>query len=165
MSQGPSPPELERLAFLRDFHPDHLATLAALAIPVHWDTDEMIFREGTYAPWLFLVREGRVALELGAPSRQRTTILTVGSGEVFGWSSIATEHAKFASARAVVPTNAYAFDAAQVRALCERDHDFGYALTRRLLATVADRLKATRMQLLDLFASPAEHATGQGGHG
>lgn len=164
MAQGPSPAELEQLAFLGEFRPDHLATLATLAVPVHWDADEIVFREGTYAPWLFLVREGRVALELGAPSRQRTTILTVSPGEVFGWSSIATEHAKFASARAVVPTDAFAFDAVQVRALCERDHDFGYALTRRLLATVADRLKTTRMQLLDLFASPAEHATGQGGH-
>lgn len=153
---------LERLAFLRDFPAEYVERLTAIAVPVHWNADEFVFREGSRSDALHLVREGRVALELSIPARQRVTILTVGPGEVFGWSGLFGDRPKSASARAVVATEAYRFDAAQLRALCDADPCFGYTVTRRLLSTVADRLKGARMQLLDLFASPAHDDTQPG---
>ena len=61
------------------------------------------------------------------------TILTVGPGEVFGWSSLFLERPKTASARAVEPTTALALDANRLRALCDLDPGLGYVLTRRSL--------------------------------
>jgi CRP/FNR family transcriptional regulator, cyclic AMP receptor protein len=144
---------LKSLAFTQDFTPDQLDRLAELTTPVHWRTNEVIFRSGEVGGFaLYLVEEGRVGIELDVPGRGRKIILTVGKGEVFGWSSIFDLRPKTATAHALAPTKALALDAAKLRALCDADPRLGYALTRRLLQAVSERLKATRDQLLDLLS-------------
>ena len=54
---------------------------------------------------------GRVAIEIAVPGRGRVIILTVGPGEVFGWSSLFHQRPKTASARTIEPTRALALDA------------------------------------------------------
>ena len=110
-----------------------------------------MFREGDCDSVLYVVEEGRVAIEITIPGRGRVTILTVGPGEVFGWSSLFFQRPKTASARTVEPTRALALDAVRLRALCDADTRLGYLLTRRILDVVSERLKATRMQLLDIY--------------
>ena len=154
---------LRDLAFTHGFSGEQLDRLSGLTTPIHWESDAVIFREGEVGTSLYVVEEGRVAIELILPGRGRTTILTVGRGQVFGWSSVFYERPKTTSARAVVATAALAMDAPRLRALCDADAQLGYVLTRRLLETVSDRLKATRMQLLDLFASPSNAHIGQHG--
>jgi CRP/FNR family transcriptional regulator, cyclic AMP receptor protein len=142
---------LERLAFTGGLDPSQLDRLAEIAAPVSWDAGTTVFREGDRGTHLFLVEEGHVAIEIPVPGRGRTTILTVGPGEVFGWSSLFGDRPKTAAARAVEATSALALDAVRLSAMCEADPGLGYALTRRILAVVSERLKATRMQLLDVF--------------
>ncbi|MDR3636379.1 MAG: Crp/Fnr family transcriptional regulator [Isosphaeraceae bacterium] len=158
MTERPSPMLLGQLAFMREFLPEHLERLAELAEHVRWEADETIFRAGSHGAVLYVVREGRVAIEFSTAGRKRMTILTVGPGDVFGWSGVFANRPKAVSARAVLATEAYAFDAAGLRALCDADPRFGYAFTRRLLSAVSERLKETRMQLMDLFANPAPRA-------
>ena len=111
----------------------------------------MVFREGDAGPSVYLVEEGLVAIELVVPGRGPITILTVGPGEIFGWSSLFYQRPKTSAARALAPTRALALDSARLRTLCDSDPVFGYALTRRILQVVSERLKATRIQLLDVF--------------
>ncbi|HQU44594.1 MAG TPA: cyclic nucleotide-binding domain-containing protein [Pirellulales bacterium] len=75
---------LRSLAFVRNLEPDGLDRLAAIAKPIEWQNDEIIFREGDCDGFLYLVTEGRVALEINVPPRGRTRILTIGPREVFG---------------------------------------------------------------------------------
>ena len=142
---------LKRLAFTEGFADDQLDRLAELARPVHWDAEETVFREGDQDTVLSVVEEGRVAIEVTVPGRGRVTMLTIGPGEMSGWSSLFYQPPKTAAARAVEPTTALAFDALKLRALCEADPRLGYAFTSRTLQVVSERLKATRLQLLDLF--------------
>jgi CRP/FNR family transcriptional regulator, cyclic AMP receptor protein len=157
------PTRLRHLAFTRGFASEQLDRLAELSAPVQWEPDAVIFREGEVGKALYLVEEGRVAIELLLPGRGRTTILTVGRGQVFGWSSVFYERPKTTSARAVVATTALALDAPRLRGLCDADPQLGYVVTGRLLETVSERLKATRIQLLDLFAGPPNHLMAQDG--
>jgi CRP-like cAMP-binding protein len=101
---------------------------------------------------LYVVEEGRVAIEITVPGRGREIILTVGPGEVFGWSSIFHQRPKTASARVVERTKAVGLDASRLRELCDADSRLGYILTRRILEVVSERLRATRMQLLDIYS-------------
>jgi CRP-like cAMP-binding protein len=142
---------LRSLAFTRELGPPDLDRLAALARPVEWQAGRTVFREGDRDDFLYLVVEGRVALEISVPPRGRARILTVGPGEVFGWSSVYYQQPKTAGATAVTPTRALALDAARLRELSEADCRFGYWLACRLLHVVSERLQATRLQLLDVF--------------
>ena len=142
---------LRSLAFTRDLGPDDLDRLGAIAKPIEWQEGETIFREGDCDGFLYLVIEGRVALEIDVPPRGRVRILTVGPGEVFGWSSVFYQQPKTAGATASESTWALALDASALRQLSEADSRFGYWLARRLLEVVSVRLKLTRTQLLDVF--------------
>jgi len=139
------------LAFTQGLDPGHLDQIAQIATPMEWDADANVFREGDCDSLLYLVQEGCVAIEITVPGRGRVNILTVEPGEVFGWSSIFDRWPKTASARTIEPTKALALDAARLRELCDADPRLGYLLTRRILEVVSERLKATRMQLLDIY--------------
>jgi CRP/FNR family cyclic AMP-dependent transcriptional regulator len=46
---------------------------------------------------------------------------------------------------------AIALDAKCLRDKCEVDHDLGYALLKRFLPVLVQRLQAMRLQLLDVY--------------
>ncbi len=142
---------LKDLPFTRGLAPEQLELVADLATRAEWAAGETVFREGDRDPVLYVVETGRIAIEVSVPGRGRVTILTLGPGEVFGWSSLFHDRPKTAAARAIEPTRAIALDAARLGALCDADPRLGYVLTRRILEVVAERLKATRIQLLDVY--------------
>jgi CRP-like cAMP-binding protein len=146
-----STPPWKSLAFTAGLDPAQIERLTAISTPIRWEAGSRVFREGDPDSPLYVVEEGRVAIELALPGRGPVTILTVGPGEVFGWSSIFHKRPKTAAARATVPTKAWAIDSTRLRELCDRDPVLGYALTRRILQVVSERLKATRIQLIDVF--------------
>jgi CRP-like cAMP-binding protein len=143
---------IETQALARDLQSGDLDYLVQAASPVNWTTGEMVFREGSRGDSLYLILEGLVAIEVAVPQRGRVRIATVGPGELFGWSSLFYEKPKTALAAALEPTRALALNAASLREQSENDTGFGYRLTRVVLRIVSDRLKATRAQLIDMFA-------------
>jgi CRP/FNR family transcriptional regulator, cyclic AMP receptor protein len=142
---------LQQHIITRGLEPADLDRLAEVAKPVEWQAGQPVFREGDRDDFLYLMTEGRVALEINVPSRGRVRILTIGSGDVLGWSSVYYQRPKAAKAIATELSRALALDAGRLRELSENDCGFGYRLTLLLLQVVSDRLKATRLQLLDVF--------------
>jgi hypothetical protein len=78
-------------------------------------------------------------------------IQTVGTGEPVGWSWMVPPHRWQFDARVLEPTGAIVFDGKALREQCERDHELGYSLLKRLVSVIAGRLAATRLQLLDIY--------------
>lgn len=140
--------------FLEGFKPEHVRKMAELALEVQFGRDQIIFREGQESGLFFLLLSGKVALEVSAPGRI-FRVQTLGPGEELGWSSVLGEGGKHFQARSLETVRALAFEGARLRQLCEQDPSFGYALMRQLLKVVAERLQATRLQLLDVYAPRA----------
>ena len=131
--------------------------MLAIATEASWPAGTLIFREGEPNQNIYMICEGQVALDIYVPMRGRATILTLGDGDVFGWSAVLpVVNIKTASARALQDTQAIAFDGVGMQAACEQDHELGYHIFRRLTNVVAARLTATRMQLLDIYATGKE---------
>jgi CRP/FNR family transcriptional regulator, cyclic AMP receptor protein len=153
MSQSPVVESLRANVWFASLQQDHFDKLAAVASPVSWPAGQVIFREGEPHEQFYLILEGHVALEIYIPNRGRTTILTVGPDEVFGWSAVVPGvNLKTAGARAIQATSAVAFDALALRTACDEDHELGYYFFRRLTNVIAGRLTATRLQLLDMYS-------------
>jgi CRP-like cAMP-binding protein len=142
---------LSDLSFMSGLDTGQRERIAEMSTPVQWSAGTTVFREGDQDSLVYVLEEGRVAIEITVPGRGRMAVLTVGPGEVFGWSSLFHQRPKTAAARAIEPTKALALDAARLRALCDADPQLGYVLTRRILEVVSERLKATRMQLVDIY--------------
>ena len=137
--------------FLVGLPESDIAKLTELAFAVRFQPEQIIFREGDPSSFFYLVVTGHIALELQAPGRV-FRIETVGDGEDLGWSSLLESVNKQFQARCLEPTSALAFDGPRLIALCQDDAEFGFRLMRKVVATVADRLRATRLQLLDVYA-------------
>jgi CRP-like cAMP-binding protein len=137
--------------FLEGLPEKYIEMLSKLAFEVSFDQDEVIFREGDPSSLFYLILSGKVALEMAAPGRQ-IIIQTLDAGDELGWSSLLENTSKQFRARCLEPVRALAFDGARVAALCEEDHEFGYHIMRRALELVAERLRATRFQVLDVYS-------------
>jgi hypothetical protein len=83
------------------------------------------------------------------------TIDTLEDGDVLGWSWLFPPHKWNFDSRAIALTRALVLDAKCLSGKCEEDHHLGYEMMRRFSAIMVDRLKATRLQLLDLYGSPS----------
>jgi CRP/FNR family transcriptional regulator, cyclic AMP receptor protein len=130
----------------------HAAELAGRARHTDFAPGSRLFDEGDEADRFWLIQTGKVALDLHAPGRDWVVIETLGDGEVLGWSWLFPPYRWHFGARAVAFTQAVEFDGRAVRAVCDADPVLGYALSRRFLGVMLDRLQATRIRLLDLYA-------------
>ncbi|HSR23524.1 MAG TPA: cyclic nucleotide-binding domain-containing protein, partial [Candidatus Eisenbacteria bacterium] len=109
-------------------------------------------REGDPADWFFVLRQGSVALEVASPERGPIVIQTLGPGDAVGWSWLFPPYRWHLDAVARGPVAAVAFDAACLRGKCDEDHELGHRLMARFAELMLQRLMATRLQLLDVYA-------------
>jgi CRP/FNR family cyclic AMP-dependent transcriptional regulator len=147
--------ELRKIPWFKELKPELLQKLTEIAHLRHMKNGEILFREGDKEDYLYIVVEGRVALDIFIPHRGKTRIYTADPMDVFGWSSVTpTIHQRTAGAVCVLDGSIIGIDADKLRRACDEDHDLGYLVMRRLANIVASRLLVTRLQLLDMFAQP-----------
>jgi CRP-like cAMP-binding protein len=147
--------ELNKNPWFQALSPEHLQKVTEMAHLRKTKTGEILFREGDKEDYLYIVIDGRVAVDIFIPYRGKVRLYTAEPWDVFGWSSVTpTSHQRTARAIAVVDSLIVGIDSARLRDACEEDHDFGYLVMRRLMHIVASRLMVSRLQLIDMFASP-----------
>ncbi len=136
---------------------DAVAQVAGCARNMTYRANELLLAEGDPATTLFLVRRGRVAVEIHAPDRGPIVIETIGPGGTVGWSWLFPPYRWQFDARAVVPVGAIAVDGACLRAKADADDAMGHQLVTRVAAVLLERLQATRIRLLDLYGTDGDH--------
>ncbi len=139
--------------FLKGLESHYLDLIAGCASNVRFDAGQFIFHEGEEANQFYVIRNGKVALEIFSPERGAIEIDMLEEGDVLGWSwLIPPYHWRF-DARAVELTRAIALDGKCLRNKCEEDHDLGYQLLKRFAHIIEQRLQSTRLQLLDVYGT------------
>lgn len=126
--------------------------MVSCASNVRFKAGEYILREGDPANTFYLIREGKVAVELFAPQHKPIIVSTLGVGEILGWSWLLPPFQWKFNARAVEDTRVIALDGKCLRSKCEENHDLGYEVLKRFAQIIERRLEATRLQLLDVYA-------------
>lgn len=120
---------------------------------VRFESGQYLFHEGDPADQFYLLRHGRVALELTAPGRGAVMFQTLREGEIVGASWLIPPYRWSYDAKALELTRAIALDAVCLRKKCEADHDLGYELMKRFMPVLIQRLQATRLQILDVYGA------------
>ena len=139
---------------LGELSAEHRETLAGCGGNVVLGPGEPIMTEGEAADAFFVVREGAVALETRVPGRGAITIETLHDGELLGWSWLVPPYRTAFDARAIGTVHLIAFDGACLRGKCDADPALGYALMKLVTTVFTDRLRDTRLRLLDLYGAP-----------
>ncbi len=147
--------ELQKIPWFHELNKEHIQKIAEITDVSHVKSGEVLFREGDKQECIYVVIEGRIALDMFIPHRGKIRFYTAEPGEVFGWSSVTpTIRQRTAGATAVVDGLIVCINAEKLRQVCDEDHDLGYLVMRRMANVVAGRLLVTRLQLLDMFANP-----------
>jgi len=149
--------------FLTGMKPEHVDILTACAVEKSFAAGEMIFLESGLADRFVFVLDGKISLEIPAHGSASIPVQVITSGEVLGWSWLFPPFRWHFDARAVEPTRVIAFTAAHLLVACERNHDFGYELMKRISQVLIRRLQASRRLLLERSCSPSEPAANASG--
>ncbi len=145
---------LKEHAFFQGLRSDYIELLIDCASNVGLAADELIFRQGEGAHRFYLIRHGRVAVEISTPGQKSITIKTLTDNDVLGWSWLFPPYQWQFDARALELTRAIALDGLCLRGKCDSDPELGYELMKRFSRIMLETLQATRLQLLDLYGLP-----------
>jgi CRP-like cAMP-binding protein len=145
-------PLLAEHSFFHGLPPGDLRFIAACAKNVSFKAGEIIFREGEEADQFYLIRQGKVSIEVATP-RGPAQIQTIGAGDALGWSWLIPPYRWRFDARVIEPTLAFALDGRCLRGKCDDEPRLGYELLKRIAAIITERLRATRLQMLDVYGA------------
>ena len=112
---------------------------------------QFLFRTGAEAVHFFLIRHGRVALELTAPGKEPFLFETRSEGEVVGWAWLFEPHVSHFDARCVDRARVIRFDGRCLRGKCEDDPRLGFELMKRFAKVLVQGFTDTRLQLIDVY--------------
>jgi CRP-like cAMP-binding protein len=138
--------------------PEHLLAISGSATNVQYDAGDFLGRTGDPADKFWLVRQGRIALEIFVPGRGAVTIATMSEGDIVGFSWLLPPYELRFDVRALTAARALEFDGRSLRGKCTTDPGLGYELLSRFTRIMANRIEAMSLQLMDVYGDhPTEH--------
>lgn len=143
-----SSPELDRIQFLKTvpffdrLSNRQLKTVSDIMFERTYDTDESIFAEGQPGAALFLILDGKIAIEI-CRETNTTRLAVLESGAFFGEMALLDDTPRSANARALERTRTLALYRNDLNDLVQRDAKTACQIYRSLAGTIGDRLRLT----------------------
>jgi CRP-like cAMP-binding protein len=142
---------LRRISFLDGIDPNHLEQISRIATIRVFDTNDILFHEGEAAEYVYLVVTGKIVLELCPSTIYQKNLMSVGPGEMLGWSSFVDQRNYASTGVVVAPTQLVQIEGKRLRAICDSDPEFGYDFMHRIVHALAKRLTTTWSQLANVY--------------
>jgi CRP/FNR family transcriptional regulator, cyclic AMP receptor protein len=140
--------------FFADLDDDTVRQLCGCAMNIRPTVGEHLFAEGAPADRFFVLREGRVALQVHVPGGSDVVVDTADAGDVVGWAWLIPPYRWQFDARVVAPCRAVVFDAECLRQRCRADPALGYSLLQRVATVMYAQLSSARLRLADVYEVP-----------
>jgi len=138
--------------FLDKFSPPVREKLLSLSEPFRFKAGHDLIVEGDFSKYLYIIKSGRVAVEMQMPPQGRKTIRTGEAGEMIAWSALVEPHRATASLRAVQDIEAFGIKGELLIVESHKDCQLGFELYRALTEVIAGRLNATRLQFMNVYS-------------
>ena len=139
---------LEEHALFRGMKEQYLRTLVESSTVVRFEPGDVIFEEGEPAHRFYLIRTGKVALQLVSYRIEPFTLMTLEEGDIIGWSWLFPPYRWKFTAKALGVIRAISIDGRGVCARCDEDHDLGYELMKRFAQIIENRVEALSVHLV-----------------
>jgi CRP-like cAMP-binding protein len=133
---------LKSLPFFQDLANWQLKRVTEIVFERTYEENETLFEQGQPGAALFLIIEGRVAIELENSGR-RTILAQLEKGHFLGELALLDESPRSATARAVVKTKTLALYRNDLKRLIATDPATACLIYRSLATIVCDRLRTT----------------------
>jgi CRP/FNR family transcriptional regulator, cyclic AMP receptor protein len=134
---------LGRVSIFSGLSPEQLVDLASVAVPRHWESGEVIFREGDTGDTCYVVQDGCVRVTRNHSDGRTITLAELRPGDLFGELAMFDSERRSATVEAMEDTSAVALLAGDLRRLLIRHPE----ISIKLLSAFADRLKAANERI------------------
>lgn len=150
MAANPTETLVQKSKFFEGIAEEHLAKLADLCQAVEFKERVRLFEQDASAKNVYIILDGQVSLVMCEPSTACRQIAEVGPGELIGWSPLVGRPRLFDTAFTLTEVKALRFDGAALMDYAAANPDFGFEFMKLTATTLAERLTATRLQLLQM---------------
>jgi CRP/FNR family cyclic AMP-dependent transcriptional regulator len=141
-----------QLPFFSGLSNTQLDLVASFASATRYTSQQRLFKSDTDADKFYIIRDGKIGVEIPAVAGEPMRVQTVGNGAVLGWSWLIPPYRWSFDARALTAADIIQLDGVRLREECERDPALGYQLIKRFAVLMAERLQASRLVAIKDYA-------------
>lgn len=131
--------DLKQFVILEYLSDEMLKKLVPITETLLFDKNEKVFQQGEEADRFFLLKKGKVLLELRITDNITVSMSGVKPGFSFGWSSMLEESLYTTDAICAEPCEVFSFRESKIKKIMEEDHSLGYIFNQRLLVVLKKR--------------------------
>ena len=135
--------------FFSGFSDDNLKFLCECSSTREIKKGQILFRQGENAGKFYVVRNGRISIQMPAIMGPNLEIQALGKDQVLGWSWLISPYKWSFQAMAEEDSELLMFDGTAILARCEQEPKFGYELLKKFAALMSMRLDAARQKMMD----------------
>ena len=140
--------------FFSEFSDDVLKFLCECSSTREIKKGQILFRQGENADKFYVVRSGRISIQMPAIMGPTLEIQTLDKDQVLGWSWLISPYKWNFQTKAEEDSELLQFDGAAILARCEQEPKFGYELLKRFAVLMSVGLNAARQKMMDEWNPP-----------
>ena len=135
--------------FFSEFSDDVLKFLCECSSTREIKKGQILFLQGEHADKFYVVRSGRISLQMPAIMGPTLEIQTVDEDQVLGWSWLISPYQWNFQTKAEEDSELLQFDGAAILARCEQDPKLGFELVKKFAALMSVGLNTARLKMMD----------------
>jgi CRP/FNR family transcriptional regulator, cyclic AMP receptor protein len=135
--------------FFSEFSDDVLKFLCECSSTREIKKGQILFRQGEHADKFYVVRNGRISIQMPAIMGPTLEIQTLGKGQVLGWSWLISPYQWNFQTKAEEDSELLQFDGTAILARCEQETKFGYELLKKFAGLMSVGLNVACQKMMD----------------
>jgi CRP-like cAMP-binding protein len=149
--------DLRKILLLQDFTVPMLEELRPLVQPREGKEREIIFNENDPAALFFMLKRGKVLLEVEVSPRVMMSLGSVKSGHCFGWSALSpADRSHRSNALCTEPSEIFLVPGGEFLRILERHPEAGYRVMKSIFTIFKRRLERRTVQLINVIRNYPE---------
>jgi CRP-like cAMP-binding protein len=148
--------EIESHILFRGITRKNAIAISKFSIEEDLKKGSYVFETGGPADAIYLILKGRVSVEMHEPVRGSLILESLTKGQLLGLSWLSQPSHWIFDAKCLDDISVIRIDAEKLGEFCDSHVDAGYIIMKNLSLLIRDRLQATRLQLMDIYATSRE---------
>jgi len=139
---------LKRIVILTHLTDEMIYALQPFIVLTRFEEKDIIFQEGEPSEIFYMLKRGKVLLELRLSDKVTVSVGSIEPGYAFGWSAMLENATYTTDAVCAEPCEVFAISGSALKNVLESNFEMGYRFTRRLLVLMKKRLDIKSEQLI-----------------
>jgi CRP-like cAMP-binding protein len=144
--------ELKRIYLLSHLSNEMLEKIIPEVRLLQFREKEVVFKVGQTAEYFYMLKGGKILLEVQLLKGITISLGSLKSGYSFGWSALVSGSAHASSASCLEPCEVLAIPGDKLRSLLEENHTMGYRIMEFTAKVLKNRLERRTEQLLKVLS-------------